>query len=107
MDANQQAQNKKKILQTLTILAVMILFFLALGALRREVKMNRLDEVLEYFQQIPASQFLLALMASLGSYFALTLYDVLGLKHIQRSISYRRTALTSFVAYSFSHNVGA
>ncbi|HVZ80006.1 MAG TPA: bifunctional lysylphosphatidylglycerol flippase/synthetase MprF [bacterium] len=107
MDQNQQAQNRKKILQTLTILAVMILFFLALGTLRREVRMNRLDQVLEYFQEIPARQFLLALLASMGSYFALTLYDVLGIKHIKKSMSYWRTALTSFVAYSLSHNVGA
>lgn len=107
MDPIQETQNKKKILQTLTILAVMILFFLALGALRREVHTNRLDQVLEYFHQIPASQFFLAFLASFGSYFALTLYDLLGLRHIQKAVPYWKAALTSFVAYSFSHNVGA
>jgi phosphatidylglycerol lysyltransferase len=107
MDKTQEAQNKKKIQQTLTILAVMILFFFALGLIRREVRMSRLDEVLDYYRQIPSSQFLLALLASFGSYFALTLYDVLGLKHIKKSVIYWKTALTSFVAYSFSHNFGA
>lgn len=107
MDQTQKTQNRKKIVQTLTILAVMILFFLALGALRRELRMNRLDQVLEYFQGIPASQFLLALLFSFGSYFALSLYDLLGLKHIKKQLAYWRAALTSFVSYSFSHNVGA
>lgn len=107
MDAAQQAQTRKKITQTLTILAVMILFFLALGVIRREVRMNRLEDVLDYFRQIPSRQFFLALLFSMGSYFALTLYDVLGLKHIHKHLTYWRTALTSFIGYTFSHNLGA
>ncbi len=105
----EQSQAKNKIIQTASILAVMLLFFAALWVLRKEIRNSNSseEEVLNYFRQIPLKQYLVALCASLGSYFALTFYDVLGLRHIQKSMSYGRTALTSFIAYTFSHNVGA
>ena len=103
----QAEQTRKKVVQTLTILAVMTLFFLALGALRREIKMNRLEDVIRYFQDIPAGRFFEALLFSMGSYLALTFYDFLGLKNIRKPLSYPRTALASFIAYTFSHNIGA
>ena len=103
----QAEQTRKKVIQTLTILAVMTLFFLALGALRREIRMNRLEDVLLYFHDIPAGRFFEALLFSLGSYLALTFYDFLGLKNMRKPLGYPRTALTSFIAYTFSHNIGA
>jgi phosphatidylglycerol lysyltransferase len=36
----------------------------------------------------------------------LTLYDVLALRHIGRTLPYRRVALASFTAYAFSHALG-
>lgn len=103
----EQSQTRTKVIQTASILAVLVLFFVALGVLRREIRASHYEDVLQYLRQIPMDRFWLAFGMSMGSYLALTFYDVLGLRHIQRSLSYFRVALTSFIAYSFSHNMGA
>jgi uncharacterized membrane protein YbhN (UPF0104 family) len=36
----------------------------------------------------------------------LTGYDALALRYLGRPLSYRRTALASFLAYAFAHNLG-
>jgi phosphatidylglycerol lysyltransferase len=36
----------------------------------------------------------------------LTLYDVLALRHVGRTLPYGRVALASFTAYAFSHALG-
>ena len=41
-----------------------------------------------------------------ASYLLLTLYDMLALRHIGRTLPYRRVALASFTAYAFSHALG-
>ncbi|HUO57989.1 MAG TPA: bifunctional lysylphosphatidylglycerol flippase/synthetase MprF [bacterium] len=103
----QIQQTRSKIIQTATILGVMVLFFVALAVLRREVKVSHAQDVLGYLYQISWRRFLAAFGLSLGSYLALSLYDVLGLFHIHKLMSYGRILLTSFIAYSFSHNMGA
>jgi hypothetical protein len=40
------------------------------------------------------------------SYLLLTLYDVLALRHIGRTLPYRGVALASFTGYAFSHTLG-
>ena len=103
----EQSQTRSKIIQTASILAVIVLFYAALWVLRREVRASHYEDVLHYLKQIPNQRFFLAFCMSMASYLALTFYDVLGMRHIQKSLSYPRIALTSFIAYSFSHNMGA
>ncbi len=103
----EQTPTQKKVIQTASILAVLLLFYAALWALRREVKVSRFDDVLLYLEGISPQHFLWAFLLSMGSYIALTFYDVLGLRHIRKPLSYGRTALTSFIAYSLGHNIGA
>ncbi len=107
MEPVQVKETRTKVIQTVTIAAVLILFYLALWALRREIKLNNLQDVLQYFEEISYSRFFTALAFSFGSYWALTFYDFLGLRHIKKTLSYGRVALTSFIAYTFSHNIGA
>ncbi len=102
-----KSETRNKIKQTLGILAVVVLFYVALWILRREIRASHYEDVVRYLKQIPANQFLTAFLFSMGSYFALTFYDLLGLKHIQKSIPYLQVALTSFIAYAFSHNISA
>jgi hypothetical protein len=49
-------------------------------------------------------------MAALGwaaaSYFCLTFNDWIALRYVERPLSYRSAAITSFIALSFGHNVG-
>jgi len=107
MEQAKKTETQKQVRQTLSILAVLLLFYAALWVLRREVRTSHYDDVLRYLEGIPPHNFLLAFLAAMGSYFALTFYDVLGLRHIHKPLSYPKTALTSFIAYSFSHNIGA
>ncbi len=107
MEQAQKTETRKKVGQTASILAVLVLFYAALWVLRREVRASHSEDILRYLQAIPAHNLFLAFLAAMGSYFALTLYDMLGLRHINKPLSYPKTALTSFIAYSFSHNIGA
>jgi phosphatidylglycerol lysyltransferase len=102
----EPTKTRGKLMQTAGILITLLLFYAALWVLRREVKFSHMDEVFLYLRQIPFQQFSLAFLAALGSYFALTLYDFLALKHMGKALSYGKAALTSFIAYAFSHNIG-
>lgn len=103
----ENIDKRNKVVQTTSILVVIILFYVALWVLRREIKTSHYDDVVHYLRQMPAEQFLLAFLATMASYFALTFYDVLGFRHIQKPIEYPKVALTSFTSYAFSHNIGA
>lgn len=103
----ETTKTRSKLMQTGGILITLLLFYAALWVLRREVKVSHTEDVLFYLRQIPLQQFSLAFLAALGSYFALTLYDFSSLRHIGKKLSYRQAAMTSFIAYAFSHNIGA
>lgn len=107
MEQAKKTETRGKVIQTASIMAVLVLFYAALWVLRREVRASHYEDVLRYLREIPPHNFFLALLAALGSYFALTFYDVLGLRHINKPLFYPKTALTSFIAYTFSHNIGA
>ncbi|HTC22266.1 MAG TPA: UPF0104 family protein, partial [bacterium] len=93
----QAEQTRKKVLQTASILAVLVLFYAALWVLRREIRASHYDDVLLYLKMMPLRNFFMAFGMSLASYFALTFYDFLGLRHVKKPLSYPKTALTSFI----------
>jgi phosphatidylglycerol lysyltransferase len=103
----EKSETQNKIIQTASILVVLVLFYVALWVLRREIHASHFIDVIQYIKQMPTEQFLLVFLASMGSYFALTFYDALGFWHIKKSFDYPKVALTSFISYSFSHNIGA
>ena len=103
----EKSQARQKVIQTASILLVLLLFYAALWVLHREVKVSRFGEVLDYLRSIPPRNLLWAFLFSLGSYLALGYHDVLGLAHIRRKLPLGKTLLTSFIAYTFSHNIGA
>ena len=107
MEQAQKTETRSKLIQTASILFVVVIFYVALWVLRREVRTSHYEDILRYLQEIPPHNLFLAFLAAMGSYFALTLYDVLGLRHVNKPLSYPKTALTSFIAYTFSHNMGA
>lgn len=85
------------------VLLLAALGFSALGHLLREV---HLHDVRHAFASIGAERFLLALLFTIASYLALTLYDVLALRAIGRPLPYADAALASFTSYTLSHNLG-
>jgi phosphatidylglycerol lysyltransferase len=64
-----------------------------------------LRDVLGALKAIPGSALLTACTLTAGSYFLLTLYDWIGVQYLEKPVSYPRTALTSFIAYAFGHNL--
>lgn len=63
-------------------------------------------DVLAHTRAIPLRDLLLALLCTGGSYLMMTGYDAVALRFIGTSLRYSRTALTAFIAYVFSMDLG-
>ena len=64
------------------------------------------DDLVESVRSVPSSSLLAALSWAAASYFCLTFNDWIALRYVDRPLSYRSAAMTSFIALSFGHNVG-
>ena len=82
------------------------LFCGAIWILHREIHQFHTGDVIRHLRAIPAPNMALALLLTALSYLALTGYDALACRYVNVRLGYPRIALTSFVAYVFSHNVG-
>ena len=58
------------------------------------------------FRDIPGSSFALAAVFAAISYFILTQYERLAVRHVGSDIAWSRVTVTSFIAYAVGHNVG-
>src|SRR6185369_8601083 len=103
----EQNQTRNRIIQFLSIFMSLILFYVALWVLHKQVKSSHLADVLIYLKGIPLERLLTAFGLALLSFVALTGYDALGLRHVGKPMAYPKIALTSFISYSLSHNIGA
>jgi uncharacterized membrane protein YbhN (UPF0104 family) len=83
-----------------------VLFTLALWVLHRELQAYHWQDITAQFGRIPRKSFWAALILTLASYAIMTCYDLLGLRFIQRSLSYGKIALASFISYALSNNIG-
>ncbi len=92
--------------RTVAFLAGMGIFAGALWLLQREFRNYDLPAILAAVRAVPASRVALAVLCTGASYFALTFYDVLALRHVRRDLGRAKTMLTSFIAYVTSHNLG-
>ncbi|HUO79449.1 MAG TPA: bifunctional lysylphosphatidylglycerol flippase/synthetase MprF [Steroidobacteraceae bacterium] len=81
------------------------LFVVVAAVLHHVLGSYRLHEVLTELRAIPGRAVAGATLLTAGSYFMLTLYDWLGVRYIDKPVPYPRTALTSFIAYAFGHNL--
>ncbi len=90
----------------LPFVAAAVFFALAVFALRRLAGEFSVGDVLATFRSIPANSVFAALACAAGSYFALTQYERMAVRHVAGHLSYSRVALTSFVAYALGHNLG-
>ncbi|NQX90043.1 MAG: bifunctional lysylphosphatidylglycerol flippase/synthetase MprF [Halioglobus sp.] len=78
----------------------------ALIALDMQLKEHSLGEVLEQTRAIPVAHLLLALLCTGSSYLVMTGYDLVALRYLGSTLRYGRIALTSFIAYVFSMDLG-
>lgn len=90
-------------LGVLVVLALIGLGFAALEHLTQEV---RFADVRAAMHALSPHRIVLALVATAGSYLALTFYDLLALRVIGRPLPWRTAALASFTSYTLSHNLG-
>ncbi|HKO08842.1 MAG TPA: lysylphosphatidylglycerol synthase domain-containing protein [Alphaproteobacteria bacterium] len=94
-------------LNRLTLLASLLVFLAAAYVLYRNLAHLRLADVLEHLLSLPWPRVAAALLFSAASYLVLTAYDYLALRYVGRSLPFRQVALTSFIAFAISQNVGA
>ena len=87
----------------LVVLALIALGFAALQHLTQEI---RFADVRAALHDLSVTKIVLALLATAGSYLALTFYDLLALHTIARPLPWRTAALASFTSYTLSHNLG-
>ena len=102
----EQNQTRTRLIQFISIFASLILFYVALWVLHKQIKSSHLVDVLVYLRELPTQRFLAAFGLALLSYVALMGYDFLGLRHVGKPMGTGKIALTSFISYSLSHNIG-
>jgi phosphatidylglycerol lysyltransferase len=96
----------KKILRYAGPLAGLILFCLAVMVLRKELHQFHYHDLVREFHAIPNIAVLIALAFTFLNYAVLSLYEILGFRYIRNKLPWYRVALTSFIAFAFSNNVG-
>jgi phosphatidylglycerol lysyltransferase len=82
------------------------LFILAAVVLYRQLKAYHLHDILQEVHAIPSGRILAALLLMAGSYLVMTGYDLLALRYIRHPLPPAKTALTAFLGYAFSNNIG-
>ncbi|MEZ4283024.1 MAG: bifunctional lysylphosphatidylglycerol flippase/synthetase MprF [Myxococcota bacterium] len=97
---------KERLLAAAGPLFGVLLFAIAISVLHAELVEHPYREVVARFSDIPPDRFALAVLATAAGYLTLTGYDALALRWIGFPLGYARTALASFIAFVFSHNVG-
>jgi phosphatidylglycerol lysyltransferase len=93
-------------LRFLAAAAPLLIFTLALLGLHKLAGEFRLDDVRTAFREIPRASFALAALFAATSYFLLTQYERIAVRHIGSDLPYSRIAVTSFISYAVGHNVG-
>jgi len=89
-----------------TGLLILALLIGALLILDRWLERYSIGDIRQAIGRIEARQLLMATTAAVVSYWLLTLYDLLALRHLRRDIPYRWVAFTAFTSYAFSHSLG-
>ena len=64
-----------------------------------------LHDVMAALRGIAPGTIVAAALCTGGSYLMLTGYDLLAVRYVHKPVGYARTALTSFIAYAFGHNL--
>ncbi len=98
--------SRQKLLAAVPPILGIGLFLVAAWILRREFQTYHLDDILSHLRSMPPRGLASALALTVVGYGVLTGYDALAFRYIRNPLSYTRIALSSFVAYVFSHNIG-
>lgn len=97
---------KERLARAIGPLIGIALFCGAIWILKSEIHHYHSGDVLAHLRAIPPRQLALSLALAVLAYAALTGYDALAVRYVNAPLPYPRIALTSFIAYVFSHNIG-
>jgi len=97
---------RDRLQRALPALAGLLLFFIALEILRRELHAVTWRSLASDALNTPPLQLLAAGFLTAMNYIVLTGYDFIAFSYIGRTLPRRRVALASFIAYAISNNVG-
>ncbi|GMU68133.1 MAG: hypothetical protein AMXMBFR37_04660 [Steroidobacteraceae bacterium] len=86
-------------------LVSVLAFALVVWVVHHVLARYRVHDIAAELRAIAPAKLLAAAALTALSYSLLTLYDWLGVRYVGKPVSYRRTALTSFIAYAFGHNM--
>lgn len=92
--------------QWLPGIITLLMFIVALVFLHRGLRNVTLNEVLEQVQLIGPGNIFFAMVLTGCSYFLITFYDFLALRHVKFPMTWGRMAPTAFTAAAIGHNVG-
>ncbi|MCS4504450.1 bifunctional lysylphosphatidylglycerol flippase/synthetase MprF [Arhodomonas aquaeolei] len=84
----------------------LVLFLAALAALHHLLAEVRIRDIGAALKNVRPLLLGMALAATVASYCVLTVYEVLSLHYVRKPLPYRQLAVTAFISYAFSHNIG-
>jgi len=100
------SRNRRRLTNLVGAVLAVAVLSVALWSLHDEfVNLSR-ESIFAHIRSIPTTLLLASIGFAACSYFVLTGYDATALNYLNRSVPYRRTALTAFMAYAVGHNVG-
>ena len=97
---------RKRFSVALWPIASLVLFSLAVWALHQELRDYHYHDVIHSLRGLSGGAVSLALLFTALNYAVLTGYDALALRYVERTLSYGKISLASFIGYAFSNNVG-
>lgn len=97
---------RTKLINQIATIFGLILFGWALWVLYHELRVYHYHDIIRNVRSLPAARLLVALGLAFLDYLVLTGYDRLAFKYLQHPLAYKKIALTSFIGYAFSHNIG-
>src|SRR5688572_15732860 len=97
---------RQQFLHIVGVLFSLLLFAVMLWVLHHELQQYHYHDIVQHVAAIPARQVALAVLFTVLNYLVLTGHDVLAFRYLHYPLSYSKIALTSFLGYAFSHNVG-
>ena len=96
----------KKLLVQISAFLSLAIVCLALWVVYRTLQKIQLGDVLGHIWALSPLSIFLAFGATAGSYAAVTGFDVVALRHIDRPLPYACAGLTGFLASAFGNNLG-
>ena len=96
----------QKTVNRLTLAVALAMFFAAIFMLYRELENTRLIDVVASLAALSRTSVIVALALTAASYVLLTAYDFLALNYVGHKLRWWETLFASFIAFSFSNNLG-